>query len=419
MFLINPIEYFSALTLNIKKYLYKEIKTNMQYLDRKKLSDYLHDAPYSTEVLELYKSRTDWFTERRLRRLVFHTSEKNDHLTLPCKELCFYASRLISMEEAFLIWFKDLPESYRNLIKFLVEKPVLSEDFAYRTSGIMPDAKNNKDYAEHIKKEILCDIDHKEKYILENIAVYKNGFIFSPAVIRRYMAFHLSSLNENKKNTAPKQNTEAKFFSSIPKENVPVLEKADLGIAEKLLSAKTIHEAVDIAAHAPNSFDAAVLVPHLNLNARYWNSPKTTQEKIRQIDSVCDFLQGKLFENWIDFSEIENSFCSDVIDSIPSFYIPELGKGYFIQVAADSPKTRQSGSAGRIPAVNSSCFGKRIEISDSDFFYSFVSVPAFHNLLLILCRLGFFECTLEKDITDSSCNALLYTHGKIHSLRKH
>lgn len=264
------------------------------------LSSLLHSSLWSKEILDLYKGRSLWFNARRLRRLVFHTSKENDHLVLPNEEVYRYASRLLSMQEAFLLWFEKLPQSYKNLLVLLVKYPVLSVDRAYRMAGILDGNLSGSDFKSPQKSKILDDIKNKQKYILENIAVYKNGFVFCPAVFRRYIAAHLSALDEYK-NLAEVSVCAEGDFSPVPADEIlktmPAFQKMDNIIEEKLKSAATIREAVGIIAGAPNSFDAAFLVPHLNLSARYWLSPKTTQEKIRQAESLCSFLESPLFEN--------------------------------------------------------------------------------------------------------------------------
>lgn len=382
------------------------------------LSSLLHSSLWSKEILDLYKGRSLWFNARRLRRLVFHTSKENDHLVLPNEEVYRYASRLLSMQEAFLLWFEKLPQSYKNLLVLLVKYPVLSVDRAYRMAGILDGNLSGSDFKSPQKSKILDDIKTKQKYILENIAVYKNGFVFCPAVFRRYIAAHLSALDEYK-NLAEVSVCAEGDFSPVPADEIlktsSVFQKMDNIIEEKLKSAATIREAIGIIAGAPNSFDAAFLVPHLNLNARYWLSPKTTQEKIRQAESLCSFLESPFFENPVSFEKIENSFYDEIIGKIPVFYIPAEGNGYFVQL--ESEKAGKNGVSPLCSARTSACFGKRLELFGGDFLHSFVSVPAFNNLLLILYALGFFECTLEPG-ENPVHNARLYQLGKIRAVRR-
>lgn len=378
------------------------------------LSSLLHSSICSNEILGLYKSRTLWFNARRLRRFVFNTSRENDHLVLPKDELYKYASRLLSMQEAFLMWFERLPQSSKNLLVLLVKYPVLSVSRAYRISGILDEDISDSSYKSLKKSEILNDIQKKQKYVLENIAIYKNGFVFCPAVFRRYIAAHLSVLDKYK-NLAELSVCAEDNFSPVSAgeiiKSTPAFQKMDNTIEEKLKSAATIRDSVEVIANAPNSFDAAFLVPHLNLSARYWLSPKTTQEKISQIESVCGFLESPLFENLVSFKKIENSFYDEIASKIPKFYIPAEGTGYFVQIESEN-------TANSCKSKTSACFGKRLELSGGDFLHDFVSVPAFNNLLLILCALGFFECALEKNTQSAVCNARLYPLGKIRALRR-
>ena len=323
------------------------------------------------------------------------------------------------MQEAFLLWFEKLPQSHKNLLVLLVKNPVLSVDRAYRMARILDGNLSGSDFKSPQKSKILGDIKKKQKYILENIAIYKNGFVFCPAVFRRYIATHLSSFDEYK-NLAEVSVCAEGDFSSVPageilKESPALFQKTDNIIEEKLKSAATIREAIEIIADAPNSFDAAFLVPHLNLNARYWLSPKTTQEKIRQAESLCSFLESPLFENPVIFEKIENSFYDDITSKVPKFYIPAEGNGYFVQL--ESEKALKMASSAK-SAKTSACFGKRLELSGGDFLYNFVSIPAFNNLLLLLCRLGFFECTLSSSTQSPFHNAMLYPFGKIDSFRR-
>lgn len=383
------------------------------------LSSLLHSSLYSQEILDFYRSRSDWFSARRLRRLVFHTSRENDHLVLPEAEVYRYASRLLSMQEVFLLWFESLPQGSKKLLVLLVQRPILSVDSAYKMAGILDGNFSDSDFESDTKTEILGDIQKKQKYILENIAIYKGGFVFCPAVFRRYMASHLSALDEYKNLSDISVCAENDFLPvpavDVLKESPALFQKTDNIIEEKLKSAATIWEAVEIIADAPNSFDAAFLVPHLNLNARYWHSPKTTQEKIRQIDSVSRFLESPLFENPVSFEKIENSFYEDIKSKVPKFYIPANGNGYFVQLESEKALKMASSSKS---AKTSACFGKRIELSGGDFLYNFVSVPALNNLLLVLCRLGFFECSLSSSAQGSVHNAILYSLGKIKSVRR-
>lgn len=381
------------------------------------LSPLLHTSLCSREILDLYKSRPVWFSERRLRRLVFHTSRENDHLALPKAEVYMYASRLLSMQEAFLMWFEKLPQSLRNLLVLLVKYPVLSVDCAYRMSGILDGNFSDSSFKSLVKSKILDDIKKKQKYILENIAVYKNGFVFCPAVFRRYIATHLSALDEYK-NLADVSVCSGDDFSPVPADeilkNTRAFQKMDIIIEEKLKSAATIREAVEAIAAFPNSFDTSFLVPHLNLSARYWLSLKTTQEKIRQAESLCSFLESPLFKNPVSFEKIENSFYDDIICKIPKFYLPAEGNGYFVRLEPEKPEKSADSSMPK----TSACFGKRLELSGGDFLYNFVSLPAFNNLLLLLCALGFFECTLEPVPQSPLHNAKLYPFGKIRTVRR-
>ena len=383
------------------------------------LSSLLHSSLYSQEILDFYRSRSDWFDARRLRRLVFHTSKENDHLVLPDAEVCRYASRLLSMQEAFLLWFEKLPQSHKKLLVLLVKNPVLSVDRAYRMAGILDGNFSDSDFESFAKTEILGDIQKKQKYILENLAIYKNGFVFCPAVFRRYIATHLSALDKYKNLSDISVCAEGDFFpvpaGEILKESPALFQKTDNIIEEKLKSAATIREAIEIIADAPNSFDAAFLVPHLNLNARYWLSPKTTQKKIRQVESLYGFLESPLFENPVSFEKIENSFYDDITSKVPKFYIPAEGNGYFVRL--ESEKASKMASSAK-SAKTSACFGKRLELSGGDFLYNFVSIPAFNNLLLMLCRLGFFECTLSSGTQSPFHNAMLYPLGKIKAVRR-
>lgn len=383
------------------------------------LSSLLHSSLYSQEILDFYRSRSDWFNARRLRRLVFHTSRENDHLVLSETEVYRYASRLLSMQEAFLLWFESLPQGSKKLLVLLVQRPILSVDSAYKMAGILDGNFSDSDFESFAKTEILGDIQKKQKYILENIAIYKNGFVFCPAVFRRYIATHLSALDKYKNLSDISVCAEGDFFpvpaGEILKESPALFQKTDNIIEEKLKSAATIREAIEIIADAPNSFDAAFLVPHLNLNARYWLSPKTTQEKIRQAESLCSFLESPLFENPVSFEKIENSFYDEITSKVPKFYIPAEGNGYFVQL--ESEKALKMASSAK-SAKTSACFGKRLELSGGDFLYNFVSIPAFNNLLLMLCRLGFFECTLSSGTQSPFHNAMLYPLGKIKAVRR-
>lgn len=322
------------------------------------------------------------------------------------------------MQEAFLLWFESLPQGSKKLLVLLVQHPILFVDSAYKTAGILSGNFSDSDFESFAKTEILGDIQKKQKYILENLAIYKNGFVFCPAVFRRYIATHLSSLDEYK-NLSDISVCAEGDFSSVPADEIlktmPAFQKMDNIIEEKLKSAATIREAIEIIADAPNSFDAAFLVPHLNLNARYWLSPKTTQEKIRQAESLCSFLESPLFENPVIFEKIENSFYDDITSKVPKFYIPAEGNGYFVQL--ESEKALKMTSSAK-SAKTSACFGKRLELSGGDFLYNFVSIPAFNNLLLMLCRLGFFECTLSSSTQSPFHNAMLYPFGKIKVLRR-
>ena len=323
------------------------------------------------------------------------------------------------MQEAFLLGVEKLPQSHKNLLVLLVKNPVLSVDCAYRMAGILDGDLSGFDFKSPQKFKILDDIKTKQKYILENIAVYKNGFVFCPAVFRRYIAAHLSTLDEYR-NLADVSVCAEGDFSPVPADEIlktsSAFQKMDNIIEEKLKSATTILEAVGIIAGAPNSFDASFLVPHLNLNARYWLSPKTTQEKIRQAESLCGFLESPLFENPVSFEKIENSFYDEIAGKIPAFYIPAEGNGYFVQL--ESGKPGKNGVSSSSSARTSACFGKRLELSGGDFLYNFVSIPAFNNLLLMLCRLGFFECTLSSSAQSPFHNAMLYPFGKIDSFRR-
>ena len=322
------------------------------------------------------------------------------------------------MQEAFLLWLEKLPQSYKNLLVLLVKNPVLSVDRAYRMAGILDGNLSGSDFKSPQKSKILDDIKTKQKYILENIAIYKNGFVFCPAVFRRYIATHLSMLDEYK-NLADVSVCAEGDFSPVPADEIlktsSAFQKMDNVIEEKLKFAATIRETIKIIAGAPNSFDAAFLVPHLNLNARYWLSPNTTQEKIRQAESLCSFLESPLFENPVSFEKIENSFYDEITGKIPAFYIPAEGNGYFVQL--ESGKPGKNGVFSISSARTSACFGKRLELSGGDFLHSFVSVPAFNNLLLILCRLGFFKCTLEPG-ENPVHSAKLYPLGKIGAVRR-
>lgn len=323
------------------------------------------------------------------------------------------------MQEAFLLWFKSLPQGSKKLLVILVKRPILSVDSAYKMAEILGGNFSDSDFESATKTEILGDIQKKQKYILENIAIYKDGFVFCPAVFRRYMASHLSALDEYKNLSDISVCAENDFLPvpavDVLKESPALFQKTDNIIEEKLKSATTIREAIEIIANAPNSFDAAFLVPHLNLNARYWFSPKTTQEKIRQIDSVSRFLESPLFENPVSFEKIEDSFYEDITSKVPKFYIPANGNGYFVQLESEKASKMASSSKS---ARTSACFGKRIELSGGDFLYNFVSVPAFNNLLLVLCRLGFFECSLSSSAQGSVHNAMLYPLGKIKAVRR-
>ena len=327
------------------------------------------------------------------------------------------------MQEAFLLWFEKLPQSHKNLLVLLVKNPVLSVDRAYRMAGILDGDLSGSDFKSPQKSKILDDIKNKQKYILENIAVYKNGFVFCPAVFRpavfrRYIAAHLSALDEYK-NLADVSVCAEDDFSPVSADEIlktmPAFQKMDNIIEKKLKSAATIREAIGIIAGAPNSFDAAFLVPHLNLSARYWLSSKTTHEKIRQAESLCSFLESPLFENPVSFEKIENSFYDEIIGKIPVFYIPAEGSGYFVQL--ESGKPGKNGASPLCSARTSACFGKRFELSGGDFLHSFVSVPAFNNFLLILCALGFFECMLEPGESPVH-SARLYPLGKIRAVRR-
>ena len=360
----------------------------------KKLSSLLHESLFSEEIVEFYKKHSDWFDDRRLRRFVYHTSMLNDHLVLECEELYRYAARLLSMQEAFLLWVESLPKEYRNLLTLLVKYPVLSVDYAYKTAGILKGNLSGSDYKSVGKTEILNDIRKKQKYILENIAVYKNGLVYCPVLFRRYMAEHLGI----------EITLEAADFTPV----APAfpLDKVDCETREKLKAARTIREAVKVIAEAPASFDVQFLVPHLNLSVQYWRSPKAIQKKIEQIDSICNFLEGDLFSKGVDFEGIENSFLPEVVNSIPEFFIPACGNGYFVQL-----------EGGKKSTAGSASFGKRLELTGGDLLYDFVSVPAFNNLLLILSALGFFKCTLQETKPEPH-TAKLYPLGKIKQIKQ-
>ena len=117
----------------------------------------------------------------------------------------------------------------------------------------------------------------------------------------------------------------------------------------------------------------------------------------------------------MSFEKIENSFYDEITSKVPKFYIPAEGNGYFVQL--ESEKASKMASSAK-SAKTSACFGKRLELSGGDFLYNFVSIPAFNNLLLMLCRLGFFECTLSSGTQSPFHNAMLYPLGKIKAVRR-
>ena len=144
------------------------------------------------------------------------------------------------MQEAFLLWDEKLPQSHKNLLVLLVKNPVLSVDSAYKTAGILDGNFSDSDFESFAKTEILGDIQKKQKYILENIAIYKNGFVFCPAVFRRYIATHLSALDKYKNLSDISVCAEGDFFpvpaGELLKESPALFQKTDSIIEEKLKS---------------------------------------------------------------------------------------------------------------------------------------------------------------------------------------
>lgn len=331
---------------------------------------------------------------------------------MPYEELIPYASRLLSMEEAFAEWFRKLSEHEKKLLLLLVRYPVLSVDYAFKEAGILNGSLSDDKYQCYQKTQILSDISKKKKYILENAAIYTEGFIRSPALFRRYMAHHLKALEKYGFTDESKSFLPEDIKASSVKIS-KVLEKLKAPEKEKLKKARTIKEALSVTASFPDSFDAEFLVPHLHINPRYWYSPQTHEAKIRQVQSTASFLESAFFSDWVSFSAIENSFEETLIKSVPEFYIPLEGNGLFVRL--DSPDVKAK--AKKALLRTSSFFGKRFSLS-SAFLYDFVSVPAFNNLLLILSSLNFFECVLEDSPDAEVHSALLYPLGKIKAVKR-
>lgn len=413
-------------TMQTASYAKAEALEKTRYSDLKKLHSLLLNAICSEEILGFYKANKSWFNAARLRRLVWHTSDRNDHITIPEDALYEYAVRLISMEEAFLLWFKHLSDGEKRFICLVTEFPAVSEEAAYKKAGFT-------------QSEIKKDIKEKGKYVLENIAVYENGLVFCPDIIRRYIASHLSTLPEYeylRKTLSPRRITAEDFkeihsemrqremikarFSALENE----LSKCRELDIETLKKAQSIEEALETAFLCGSEFEARILLPQLHLNAGRWVSPENAGGRKRYAEQAAAFLKSAVFSSPVSFADIL-SFPYESISaggetmesSIPESTvlkcsIPELFKGitfygYYVNYLPDGEKTETEAKLR-----SSAVFGRRkaLEYSKMQLF-NFVSLPAFNNLALLLCYLGFFECAFQSTEPSGFFNSGIFNSG--------
>lgn len=380
--------------------------------DRKRLHTLLASALCSSEILVFYKSHSSWFTERRLRRLVYHTSTENNHMTMPLEALHEYASRLVSMEEAFLLWFKGLSNEEKRFLALLIEFPILNAEKAYKTAGLW---KNG-----YVKKEIARNIKEKDKYVLENVAVYQNGFVFCPAILRRYIAVHLSTLEEYsylKKIITPRHITVSEFEELLNKKDIQNDSKNELSQL-KNKNALTIQDAINFLSE--NGFIADVLLPHLHLNSKRWLCPATKDELKDYAEKMAAFFQSELFATPVSFSDILFSCNDDILNAIPHLFKGKHFSGYFLTLLSDD--LTESSLDEKRAKLNSSekFFGRRISLLDTQtFIYSFVELPMLHNIALVLCQLGFFSCTFAGKASDleKASGVSLFQYGQIELIK--
>lgn len=378
---------------------------SITYLDRKRLNTLLTSALYSSEILSFYKSHSFLFTERRLRRLVYHTSTENIHMAMPLGELQEYASRLVSMEEAFLLWFKGLSNEEKHFLALLIEFPILNVEYAYNVAGFW---KND-----YVKKEIARNIKEKDKYVLENVAVYQNGFVFCPTILRRYIAVHLSTLEEYsylKRLIAPCHIT-ASEFELLNKKDIQNDSKNELS---QLKNALTIQDAINFLSE--NGFIADVLLPHLHLNSKRWLCPATKDELKDYAEKMAAFFKSELFATPVSFSDILFSCNDDILNAIPHLFNEKHFSGYFLTLLSDdSSKNFLDENRAKINS-SEKIFGRRIPLLDTQtFIYNFVELPLLHNIALVLCQLGFFSCTFTEETSDfeKASGVSLFPSGQI------
>lgn len=335
-------------------------------------------------------------------------------MTMPLEALYEYASRLVSMEEAFLLWFKTLSSEEKRFLALLIEFPVLNAENAYKAAGLW---KNG-----YAKNEIARNIKEKDKYVLENVAVYQNGFVFCPAIVRRYIALHLSTLEEYsylKKLIAPRHVCASEFEELLNRKNTQDDSENELPPL-KNKNARTIQDALSINLLSGSSFIADALLPHLHLNSKRWLCPMSKDELQDYAEKAAAFFQSELFAEPVSFSDILLSCNDDFLNAVPHLFKGRHFSGYFLALLNDD-SSESSLDAKRAKVTSSEkVFGRRIPLLDTQaFIHSFVELPALHNLALLLCRLGFFSCTFAKEPSDfeKASGVSLFPHGQIEYIR--
>lgn len=329
-------------------------------------------------------------------------------MTMPLEALYEYASRLVSMEEAFILWFKSLSAEEKRFLELLIEFPILNAENAYKMAGLWKNA--------YVKKEIARNIKEKDKYVLENVAVYQNGFVFCPAILRRYIVAHLSTLDEYsylKKIITPRHISVLEFEEQFNRKNTQDNSTNELPQL-KNKNAHTIQDAINFLSES--GFIADVLLPHLHLNAKRWLCP-TPKDKLQgYAKKVAMFFQSELFVTPVSFSDILLSCNDDILNAIPHLFMGKNFSGYFLTLLNDE----SSGSSidSKRAKLNSSeaVFGRRIPLLDTQtFIYNFVELPVLHNIAMFLCQNGFFSCTFcEKPSTfEKASGVSLFPFGEI------
>ncbi|MCR5290976.1 MAG: hypothetical protein K6E51_13370 [Treponema sp.] len=325
-------------------------------------------------ALYSYYDNSSYMTTDRLRRSVCHMGYVNSVNSMHKSDFIKVLTHTACNDKAFINWYNTLQPQEQNLLNLVLKKRVWPSTQLLQYARANPRQNWNK-------KELV--------YPLDSFITYAEPFAFIAPLLRTYLIKRMCT-------TVPQAISLGSFLDTCPHITATTkdLDTTNPDISLSMIQNKMCDTAQRIAQFDTLDstalhkflctqnlqFDLDYLVPHLHLNANWWQGENVLNYKCSHYKHLIQFFNSSLFENPVSVPHILDS----AVITIPRYFGPGNYSipVYHRHLSTDVPNERLS-------------LNKFSHIYDL-LHTAYIDAPVINNMLIFLSAYDLFNITVEK-----------------------